>query len=99
MMLRLAAAGIACVAVAAFAEVGQLSNACDRSDDAQSIRMTLNQELTGEPVLVNSGSSPSQAAARSALLAIGRCQPFKLLPAKYDLWKEVEIMFDASIVW
>src|SRR5262249_21651617 len=31
--------------------------------------------------LVNSGSSPSQAAARSALLAIRRCQPFKLPPA------------------
>jgi colicin import membrane protein len=62
--------------------------------------MTLNQDgsLAGEPVLVNSGSSPSQAAASSTLLAIRRCQPFKLPPAKYDLWKEVKIMFDASIV-
>jgi hypothetical protein len=64
------------------------------------IRITLNQDgsLAGEPVLVNSGSGPSQAAAGSALLAIRRCQPFKLPPAKYNLWKDVEIRFDASIV-
>src|SRR5215470_8918262 len=49
--------------------------------------MTLNQDgsLAGEPILVNSGSSPSQAAARSALLAIRRCQPFKLTFGKR--WK------------
>jgi len=64
------------------------------------VRITLNQDgsLSGEPVLVNFGSGPSQAAAASALLAVGRCQPFKLPLAKYDLWKEMEIMFDASIV-
>jgi hypothetical protein len=64
------------------------------------VRITLNLDgsLVGEPVLVDSGSSPSQAAAASALLAIQRCQPFKLPVGKYNIWKDVEIMFDANIV-
>jgi colicin import membrane protein len=60
------------------------------------VRITLNQDgsLSGEPVLVNSGNSPSQALAKSALLAVRRCQPFKLPAAKYELWQNVEITFD-----
>jgi len=61
------------------------------------VRIRLNQDgsLSGKPVLVNSGSSPSQALAESALRAIRLCQPFKLPVAKYDVWRDVEIAFDA----
>ena len=65
------------------------------SSPTVTVRITLNQDgtLSGEPVLVSSGS-PSQALAKSALLAVRRCQPFKLPAAKYELWQTVEITFD-----
>jgi hypothetical protein len=59
------------------------------------VRMTLNQDgsLSGEPIVVNYGGSPSQAAAASALRAIRLCQPFRLPVAKYHLWQTIEITF------
>lgn len=60
------------------------------------VRITLNQDgsLSGEPIVVNHGGSPSQAAAAaSALRAIRLCQPFKLPVAKYHLWQAIEIRF------
>ena len=59
------------------------------------VRIKLNQDgsLSGEPVVVNYGDSPSQAAAASALRAIRLCQPFKLPVAQYRFWQTIEINF------
>lgn len=52
--------------------------------------------VSGNPAVVNRGSSPYfQAAADSATRAVRRCAPIRDLPqASYDYWKEVEITFD-----
>jgi len=62
------------------------------------IRFALNRDgtLSGEPSVVNKGSTPLfQAAAESAMQAVRRCQPFRLPTSKYEAWREVEVNFDA----
>ena len=60
------------------------------------VKFTPDGRLVGAPVVLNTGNSPLfQAARDSALRAIYRGQPFDmLLPAHYEVWKEMDITFD-----
>jgi hypothetical protein len=65
------------------------------------VAFELSQEgwLAGDPVVlpVNPGDLQNpqfDAAAQSALRAVRACTPLRLPPARYDVWKEVEIVFD-----
>jgi colicin import membrane protein len=62
------------------------------------VRFTLNRDgsLASEPVLVRTATgAPSQALAESALHAVRVCAPLKLPAAQYELWNEVEVVFDS----
>src|SRR5262249_57669837 len=63
------------------------------------VRVKLNRDgsLAGDPILVNSGTGEFQTAAKSALNALRRCQPFKLPVAAYGFWKEIELAFVPGI--
>lgn len=52
--------------------------------------------LSSEPRLLNNSSHPAfQVAAESALRAVRKCAPYSFMPpAKYEAWKDVEVMFD-----
>jgi len=70
-------------------------------DDAQNIRIAIrmvlhqNGTLSAEPTLLNRGAHPLfQVAAESLMRAIRQCQPYKLPIAKYDVWRDLEIVFD-----
>jgi colicin import membrane protein len=65
------------------------------------VSFELNQDgtLARDPVAhpVNSGDAQSatyQAAAKSAVRAVRACTPLRLPEARYDVWKDVEIVFD-----
>ena len=61
------------------------------------VRFSLNRDgsLAGAPTLVKTTTdAQSQAVAESALLAVRRCAPLKLPADKYELWKEVMVVFD-----
>ena len=69
---------------------------------AATVRFSLNRDgsLAGAPTLVKTTTyAQSQAVAESALLAVQRCAPFKLPADKYELWKEVEVVFDPRDVF
>ncbi len=64
-------------------------------------RLSPEGELIGSPKVVDSGrmNSPGQefyrTAAESALRAVRKCAPYDFLPkAQYDLWRDMEIIFD-----
>jgi colicin import membrane protein len=66
------------------------------------VRFALNEDgsLAGVPILVKStAGAQSRAVAESALLAVQRCAPFKLPADAYELWKEVEVVFDPHEVF
>ncbi len=61
------------------------------------VRFTLNEDgsLAGVPTLVKTtAGARSRAVAESALLAVQRCAPFKLPADTYEVWKDVEVVFD-----
>ncbi len=67
------------------------------------IRIFLNQDgsLRDAPRIVDEGRLAGdpffRAAAESAVRAVRKCQPFKMLPlAKYSRWREIELTFDPS---
>ena len=79
--------------------------------DAQNLRVTLRLFLTQEGTLLRApevvdgarmnraGEETFRAAAESALRAVQRCAPYRMLPAqKYDTWREIELTFDPSKV-
>ena len=70
----------------------------DARDLAVVVRIQFNRDgsLLRDPTVSNSGSHPMfQIAAESALRAVRRCSPYNFLPpAKYDIWKDVEVTFD-----
>jgi colicin import membrane protein len=68
------------------------------------VAFELNQEggLASDPVVlpVNPGDMQNaqfDPAAKSALRAVRACTPLRLPPARYDVWKEVEIVFDPRV--
>jgi colicin import membrane protein len=70
----------------------------DARDLAVVVRIQFNRDgsLTRDPTISNHGSHPMfQIAAESALRAVRRCAPYSFMPpAKYDIWKDVEVTFD-----
>jgi hypothetical protein len=66
------------------------------------IRFAHNRDgtLSGEPSVINKGSTPLfHAAAESAIRAVRRCQPFRLPNSKYEAWRDIEISFDSSVTF
>jgi outer membrane biosynthesis protein TonB len=73
------------------------AGAAEAKDLVANIRLLLKQDgsLAAEPTVMNRGSSPFfQIYAESALRAIRRCQPYRMPIAKYELWKDVELVFE-----
>lgn len=70
----------------------------DARDLAVVVRIQFNRDgsLSRDPSVSNNGSHPMfQIAAESALRAVRRCAPYSFMPpAKYDIWKDVEVTFD-----
>lgn len=63
------------------------------------IRIKLRRDGTIEraPTVMNSSSSPFfQAAAESAARAIRQCEPYRLPPKKYSVWRDLILNFDPS---
>jgi colicin import membrane protein len=62
------------------------------------VRIVFNRDgsLTRDPTVSNHGAHPMfNVAAESALRAVRRCAPYSFMPpAKYDVWKDVEVTFD-----
>ncbi|HSI39173.1 MAG TPA: cell envelope biogenesis protein TolA [Xanthobacteraceae bacterium] len=60
------------------------------------IRLNIDGTLSGPPQVVSTGTSGFYMTAReSAIRAVFRGQPFDMLsPAKYEVWKDIEITFD-----
>jgi hypothetical protein len=61
------------------------------------VRFALNEDgsLAGVPTLIKTtAGAQSRAVAESALLAVRHCAPFKLPAATYEVWKDVEVVFD-----
>jgi hypothetical protein len=61
------------------------------------VRFSLNRDgsIAGQPTLVKvTPGARAQAAAESALRAVRRCAPLHLPADKYELWQEVEVVFD-----
>ncbi len=79
--------------------------------DAQNLRVTLRLFMTQDgnllrpPEVVDgarmnrAGEETFRAAAESAVRAVQRCAPYRMLPVqKYDTWREIELTFDPSKV-
>lgn len=71
------------------------------------LRLFLTQEgtLSRAPEVIDgarmnrTGEDAFRAAAESAVRAVQRCAPYRMLPmAKYDTWREIELTFDPSKV-
>lgn len=62
------------------------------------VRFQLTQDgtLIAEPQIMNRSSNALfQIAAESVMRAVHRCAPYNFLPpAKYDVWKDLEVKFD-----
>ena len=60
------------------------------------VKFAKDGSLAEPPKVVNANPDPLFAlAAKSVTAALQKCAPFKFLPvAKYDLWKDIEFMFD-----
>lgn len=65
------------------------------------VRLSPDGELIGAPKVVDSGRMNRagqeffRTAAESALRAVRKCAPYDFLPrAQYNLWRDVEIIFD-----
>jgi len=72
---------------------------------AVQVRLTPDGKIMGSPTVVDSGrmTMPGQeffrTAAESALRAVRKCAPYDFLPKdQYDLWKNMEIIFDPEHV-
>lgn len=73
----------------------------DRNSNLQvvlNVRFKPDGSLAGNPDIVSGpASAQGPVMAESAKRALLRCQPFTMLkPEHYDLWKNIEINFDAS---
>jgi hypothetical protein len=79
--------------------------------NAQNLRVTIRLFLTQDgnllraPEVVDAarmnraGEETFRAAAESAMRAVQRCAPYRMLPAqKYDTWREIEMNFDPRTV-
>lgn len=79
--------------------------------DAQNLRVTLRLFMTQDGNLLRppevldgarmkrAGEETFRAAAESAVRAVQRCAPYRMLPVqKYDTWREIELTFDPSKV-
>jgi len=84
-----------------FSELWILPPASDEKDVLElsvEIQMTLKPDgtIAGPPTVLTRGDSPLFKAARdSAVSAIYRAQPFRMLkPEHYHLWKEIVVRFD-----
>jgi outer membrane biosynthesis protein TonB len=86
--------------------LGQLWNPPSGAKDPQELTVTIRFKLKpdgtldGPPIPVTRGNSPLFMAARdSAVRAVLRGQPFVMLrPEHYDLWQEIEVTFDDSMM-
>ena len=65
------------------------------------VRLSPDGKLIGSPKVLNrermnlSGQEFFRTAAESALRAVRKCAPYDFLPkAQYDLWRDMEIIFD-----
>jgi colicin import membrane protein len=84
----------------------QLWNPPVGAKDLQSLSVTIrfklkpDTTLDGNPVVVTGGSGPLFMAVRdSAVRAVLRGQPYLMLrPEHYDIWQEMEITFDDSML-
>jgi len=64
------------------------------------VKFAKDGSLAEPPRVVNSSPDPLFAvAAKSAIAALTKCAPFSSLPpAKYEVWKEIMIDFDPSVM-
>jgi outer membrane biosynthesis protein TonB len=59
------------------------------------IKLRVDGSLSAEPMVLAHSSGPYfQVFAESALTALRRCQPYTLPAAKYDVWKDIDVVFD-----
>jgi colicin import membrane protein len=59
-------------------------------------RLDEDGKIVGSPEIVDPQLSPYAPAAQAATRAVYACEPFKLPPDRYDLWKEIVFNFDAA---
>ncbi len=58
------------------------------------VKYTVNGNLDAEPVLINRKDTVAYLeAAAAAVKAVTSCQPIKMPRAKYEAWKEIDIVF------
>jgi colicin import membrane protein len=75
--------------------------------DAANLAVTVHVKLAKDgalaepPKVVDSNADPRFAAmAKSAVAAVTKCAPFGFLPAaRYAAWREIEITFDARVMF
>ena len=64
------------------------------------VKFAKDGSLAEPPRVVNSSPDPLfPVAAKSAIAALTKCAPFSFLPpAKYEVWREIMIDFDPSVM-
>ena len=74
-----------------------VANAADLNVRVE-VRFSQNGELSGLPVVLNTGGEGFDVASNAAVRAVQQCQPYDMPVEKYDNWRQVIVNFDPKFM-